>query len=315
MLNLERVRALQAVAETGSVASAAKILHVTPSGVSQQLAKLERELGAVLLEPSGRGVRLTAAGELLARRGGELIAQAARVENEVAAMRCEVVGPLRFGAFVAASRAVLPTAVASLLESYPLQVTLAEAETEVTLAALGRRELDIAVVDSWDTMPVQIPPGLECRLIHHDSAGVALPRDHALAQRSPVPLAELAHESWVAWGSGTAFHEWLVRTLRGQGFEPRVDFEVSEMSTHLAFVSAGLAAALVPRLAVTDLPAAAVLLPTEPPLGRDIYAVWRADSMRPAVRAGVAALESAFLRIADNELRTTRAATAAPTLD
>lgn len=294
MLNLERIRALWAVAETGSVAAAGKLLHVTPSGVSQQLAKLEREVGATLLEPSGRGVSLTPAGRLLAERGSELLARAAAVEAEIGSMRDEVVGPVRFGAFVAASRVVLPSVVAALSARYPVQVSVAEAETEVTLESLARRRIDIAVVDSWDSAPVHIPRELESRLIHRDSAGVALPDGHGLAGESAVPLRELAGMPWVAWGAGTAFRDWLVKTLREQGFEPRVEFEASDVSTHLAFVAAGLSAALVPQLAVDHVPAGVALLPTDPPLWRDIRVVWRSDNAGPAVRAGIAVLEEAF---------------------
>lgn len=296
MLNLERLRALCAVAETGSVAAAARVLHVTPSGVSQQLAKLEREMGTALLEQVGRGVRVTPAGELLARRGGELLARAAAVEAEIGSMRDEIVGPIRFGAFVAASRVVLPSVVAALTGRYPVQVSVAEAETEVTLASLARRRVDIGVIDSWESAPAHIPVGMDSRLVYRDSAAVALPAGHPLSGRGAVPLRELADTAWVAWGAGTAFREWLVKTLRGQGFEPRVDFEASDVSTHLAFVAAGLAAALVPNLAVDDVPDGVILLPTDPPLQRDIHVVWRPDNAGPAVRAGIVAVQEAFDR-------------------
>ncbi|CAM3098154.1 LysR family transcriptional regulator [Prescottella defluvii] len=276
------------------MAAAARILHVTPSGVSQQLAKLEREVGAALLEPAGRGIRLTPAGELLARRGDQLLSHASGIEAEIAAMRSEVVGPIRFGAFVTASRVVLPGAVNSLLSRYPVHVTVTEAETEVTLESVARGRIDIGVVDSWESAPVEIPTTLETRLIHRDTADVALPTDHPFAESAVVPLAALSDMRWVAWGAGTDFHAWLVRTLRRQGFEPRVDFEASDISTHLAFAAAGLAAALVPRLAVDRPPDGVRLVPTEPRLHRDIYAVWRADTAGPAVRAGVDAVEAAF---------------------
>ncbi|NKS77382.1 LysR family transcriptional regulator [Rhodococcus hoagii] len=296
MLNLDRVRALCAVARSGSVAAAARVLHVTPSGVSQQLAKLEREVGVALLEPAGRGVRLTPAGELLARRGGELLARASGVEAEIAAMRSEVVGPLRFGAFVTASRLVLPSAVGTLLSRYPLHVTVTEAETEVTLESVARGRIDVGVVDSWESAPVDVPAHLESRLIHRDTADLALSVDHPCAREAEVRLSSLADMPWVAWGSGTAFHEWLVVTLRRQGFEPRVDFEASDVSTHLAFAAAGLAAALVPRLAMDRTPEGVALVATEPRLHRDIYAVWRADNAGPAVRAGIDAVQDAFGR-------------------
>ncbi len=196
VLNLDRVRALCAVARSGSVAAAARVLHVTPSGVSQQLAKLEREVGVALLEPAGRGVRLTPAGELLARRGGELLARASGVEAEIAAMRSEVVGPLRFGAFVTASRLVLPSAVGTLLSRYPLHVTVTEAETEVTLESVARGRIDVGVVDSWESAPVDVPAHLESRLIHRDTADLALSVDHPCARDAEVRLSSLADMPW-----------------------------------------------------------------------------------------------------------------------
>jgi len=175
-------------------------------------------------------------------------------------------------------------------------VTVTEAETEVTLESVVRGRIDVGVVDSWESAPVDIPGHLESRLIHHDTADLALPLDHPLARNTEVPLSSLADMPWVAWGAGTAFHEWLVLTLRRQGFEPRVDFEASDVSTHLAFAAAGLAAALVPRLAIDRAPDGVALVATEPRLHRDIYAVWRADGAGPAVRAGIDAVQDAFGR-------------------
>ena len=75
MLTLERLQALRAVATFGTVTAAAAALHLTPSAVSQQLSKLQRDIGQRLVEPYGRGVRLTAAGSLLADRAHAILAE------------------------------------------------------------------------------------------------------------------------------------------------------------------------------------------------------------------------------------------------
>src|SRR6478735_9121537 len=98
MLSVDRLRALCAVAEHGSIGAAARALHVTPSGVSQQLGKFEREVG----------------GRLLARRGQEVISLLAQAESEVVSLDRDVVGELRIGSFSSAGRVVVPTAVATL---------------------------------------------------------------------------------------------------------------------------------------------------------------------------------------------------------
>src|SRR5512144_2539133 len=103
MLSLERLRVLHAVATTGSVVGAAGVLRVTTSAVSQQVNRLEREVGQRLVERHGRGVRLTEAGALLAGRAGELLTHVERVESDLAEHRGAVVGDLRVAAFATAA--------------------------------------------------------------------------------------------------------------------------------------------------------------------------------------------------------------------
>lgn len=298
MLNVERLRALCAVADHGSIAAAADALRVTPSGISQQLGKLEREAGAALLEREGRGVRLTDAGRLLARRGHEVLSLLARAESEVASLHGDVVGALRLGAFVSASRVALPEAITRLRAEHPhLATTLAEGEAEELIPQVMRRAMDVAVVDSWSTLPLHIPPDAVFATLHRDIADVALPANHPLAKLDRVPLSELDGLAWAAWNEGTGFHDWLVQTLRANGVDPRIDFKVAEFATHLEFVDRGLAAALIPRLAKVSTPPGVRIVRTTPTLHRDVMALWRADNDRPTVRAGVAALRAVFAEL------------------
>ncbi len=277
------------------MAAAADELRVTPSGVSQQLGKLEREVGAALLEPEGRGVRLTDAGALLARRGQEILSLLARAESEVASLQGDVVGALRLGAFVSASRVALPEAITRLRSDHPhLDVTLEEGEAEALIPKVMRRAMDVAVVDSWSTLPLQIPPAAVFTTLHRDTADLALPIDHPLAQFDAVPLAKLDGLSWAAWNEGTGFHDWLVQTLRANGVDPRIDYKVAEFASHLEFVDRGLAAALIPRLARAATPPGVRIVPTVPALHRDVLALSRADNERPTVRAGVSTLRAVF---------------------
>src|SRR5207248_5923388 len=108
VLNLERLRVLHAVWTAGSVGGAARTLHVTTSAVSQQVARLEREVGQRLVERQGRGIRLTEAGELLARNAGDLLTRVEQVEAGLAEHRGAVAGPLTVAAFATAARGLLP---------------------------------------------------------------------------------------------------------------------------------------------------------------------------------------------------------------
>lgn len=102
VFSLERLRALDAVAVHGSLAGAAVALHITPSGVSQQLAKLERESGHTLLEPHGRSVRLTHAGRVLAGHAARVLAQLSEAESDLADLGRR--SSARFGSAVSAAR-------------------------------------------------------------------------------------------------------------------------------------------------------------------------------------------------------------------
>lgn len=134
VFGLERMRALHALATQGSVAAAAASLHVTPSGVSQQLAKLEREAGQPLLESRGRGVRLTKAGQVLAGHAERILAQVAEAKTDLELLREDVIGPLRVGAIPTTVHALLPPALATLAVQHPrLEVTLHEGEAEQTM--------------------------------------------------------------------------------------------------------------------------------------------------------------------------------------
>ncbi|GAB3548986.1 DNA-binding transcriptional LysR family regulator [Actinopolyspora lacussalsi] len=291
MFNVERLRALHAVAAHGSVALAASVLHVTPSGVSQQLAKLEREAGHQLLEQHGRGVRLTAAGHVLAKHASEILSRMSEAQSDLDGLSEEILGPLRIGSISTVLRAVVPGALSALHRRHPrLEVTLREGEAEETLPALVGRELDLAVLESWDRLPAQLPAEVGYRRLCTDTADVALPEQHRLAHRTTVSLHELADTPWVSWATGTACHEWLVQTLRAQEFEPRITCNVAGYPTQLELVAANLAAALVPRLARDSVPGGVAVVRTRPVLQRQVLAVWRTDSERPAIRACVDAL-------------------------
>ncbi|ABG99832.1 transcriptional regulator, LysR family protein (plasmid) [Rhodococcus jostii RHA1] len=298
MLSVERIRALCAVAEQGSVAAAARSLYVTPSGVSQQLAKLEKEVGVALLVQVGRGVQLTQAGRLLAQRGQDIISLLAQAESEVASLDSDVAGELRIGSFSSASRVVVPRAIARMRQLHPgLEVSFVAGDTDDLLPAVVGRELDLAVVDSWVTMPLHLPEDVICTPIHQDVADVALPADHRLAAAEQIELDEVADMPWTTWRKGESFHTWLVQTLRMRGVEPEIRYEVPEFAAQLEFVAHGLAAALIPRLARIWVPDDVAIVAVHPVLRREIFAVRRKDNDRPTVRAGIDALSEVFAAI------------------
>jgi DNA-binding transcriptional LysR family regulator len=286
---LDRLRALDALATHRSVAGAAAALHLTPSAVSQQLAKLDREAGAVLTEPAGRGLRLTPAGRMLAEHAADILARVAAARLDLDRLRDEVVGELRIGAIPTSVHALAPATLARLQAAHPgLRVALADGEAEETLPAVLAGDLDLAVVENWDGSPAPIPPGTSRARLCEDVIDLLLPADHRLAGPGPVALADVDDLDWVADGNDTRAQNWLLQTLRAQGLEPRVTCRVCGFGMHVELVAGVGVAALVPRLARPPLPPGVVAVTTTPELRRSIDAVWRTDRGTASVRAAVA---------------------------
>ncbi|MFE5795621.1 LysR family transcriptional regulator [Streptomyces sp. NPDC056503] len=294
MLNLERLRTLDAVARHGSVSGAADGLHVTTSAVSQQLSKLEREVGQRLLAKNGRGVRLTDAGQLLAEHAARILSHVQLAQADIEAQRGQVVGEVRLVGFPTAARGLFPAALAALRARHPdLRVRTAEFEPEHGVRAVLRGDADLAIVLDWSNRRAPVPGELERAHLLDDSADVALPAGHRLAGREAVDLVDFADEEWVSWPEGEFCHDWLMFTLRSQGIEPRIAHFAGEHHTQLALVAAGLGVCVTPRLGRPH-PEGVVCVPVRQQMRRHIYATWRTDAgRRPSLRAVVEALREA----------------------
>ncbi|NBM16430.1 LysR family transcriptional regulator [Streptomyces sp. GC420] len=295
MLNLERLRTLDALARHGSVGGAAAGLHVTTSAVSQQLAKLEREAGQQLIAKNGRGVRLTDAGRLLAEHARRILSQVELATADLEAQRGKAVGELRLAAFPTAARGLLPAALKALREEHPgLHTRSRELEPDDSIPAVIRGDVDLAVVLDWYNKPLPLPDGLAKEPLLYDPADVAMPAGHPLAGRAEADLQDFAEDEWVTWPDGEFCHEWLVFTLRSKGIEPRIAHTAEEHHTQLALVAAGLGVCVAPRLGRGPVPEGVRVVPVRHTMRRHIYVVWRADAdRRPSIRAAVEALRTA----------------------
>ncbi len=295
MLNLERLRTLDAVARHGSVSGAADGLHVTTSAVSQQLAKLEREAGQQLLAKNGRGVRLTDAGRLLADHASRILSQVELAQADLEAQRGHAVGELLLGAFPTAARGLFPAALVGLRGEHPqLRVRLEEMEQDEAVPRVMRGDIDLAIVLDWYNKPLPVPDELVKAPLLDDRVDVAVPADHPLADREQVALEDFAEDEWISWPKGEFCHDWLLFTLRGKGVEPRISHKADEHPTQLALVGAGLGVAVAPRLGRGPVPEGVRVVRVQPTMCRHVFAIWRADAdRRPSIRAAVEALRTA----------------------
>jgi DNA-binding transcriptional LysR family regulator len=251
VLDLRRLRALRAVVETGSVTAAAEQIGYTPSAVSQHVNVLERETGTVLLERSGRGVRPTPAGRLLAEHAGRLLDQAAEAEGALAALRAGEMGMLRLLSFASAGAALVPPALATVRQTMPrLEIEFQVAERDDSIPMVRQGEADLAVVVTPPESNYR-EDGLLYNELLDDPYRVALPRRHPLARRRQLRLRDLAGEPWVqtvcALGCCQDAEE---KAFREAGFVPRRALETDEYWHAQAFVAADLGVALIPTLAL-----------------------------------------------------------------
>lgn len=292
MLNLERLRILDALARHGSVSGAAAGLHVTTSAISQQMTKLEREVGQQLVAKHGRGVRLTDAGRLLSEHAARILSQVELAQSDLEARRGQAVGELRIAAFPTAARGLLPAALAALRGHHPgLRVRTEELEPEFGVRGVVRGDQDLAVVLDWQNKPLPLPDGLHKAAVLDDSFDVAMHEKHPLASHPEVDLEDLADDEWITWPEGQFCDEWLLFTLRAKGFEPRISHRAQEHHTQLALVAAGLGVCMAPRLGRDPVPAGVRTVPVRRRVFRHIYVVWRADAdRRPSIRAAIEAL-------------------------
>jgi len=288
MIDLPALASLRAVDTHGSVVAAADALGFTPSAVSQQVKRLERQTGVPLLERVGRGVMLTRNGRHLVDEGSRLLTDLEQVEAGLHRQAGTVAGHLRVTAFATAMRGLVAPALRNLREAHPdLTLTLSEREPWDTVDLVASGQSDLGVVHSWGDVPLAIPDHLETTSLARDVADVVVHSDHRLAGRSRVSPRDLVDEEWIATPDGTICREWLNRMYDGTGRLPRIAHQSNEFGSHLALVQAGLGIALVPRLGRQPLADELVaLLVHDPVPTREIVAVHRRSMTgSPAVAA------------------------------
>lgn len=293
MIDLAALSALRAVDTHGSVVAAAAALGFTPSAISQQVKRLERQTSVTLLERVGRGVMLTREGRHLVDSGSRLLADLESIESGLHQQAGTVAGHLRITAFSTAMRGLVAPRVRDLRTAHPdLTLTLTEREPWDAIEIIASGQADVGVAHSWGDVPLTIPDHLATTSLADDVADVIVHASHPLASRARVTPHDLVDEGWIATPEGTICREWLTRMYQGTGRHPLIAHQSMEFQSHLALVRAGLGVALVPRLGREELTDDLVALRAHDPVPtRDIVAVHRRSmAQSPAVQAVVRAL-------------------------
>ncbi len=287
MLDLTAIRSLIAVRDHGSVVGAAAALGFTPSAVSQQIKRLERQSGSTMLERVGRTVVLSERARLLASRGERLLDDLAEMEHLALGHAEALRGSLRVASFSTAARGIVAPTLARLRESAPqLHITLLELDPREAVSAVERGAADVGLVHDWTTIPLDIGPSLDRHHLLLDEADVLLSASHPLAGATALSPAQVADDIWVTTHAGSICHEWVVQMFALHGLHPDIRYFDATYATHVALVNSGVATALVPRLGRDPLPAGVRAVPVvNPTPQRAVSVVWRTSAgENPAVR-------------------------------
>ncbi len=282
----------------GSIAAVSRALGISSSAISQQLSKLEAEVGLTLLEQVGRRLELTQAGIDLSRHAEQAVRVLEEAESALERRRERVQGVVRFAAFSTFALRYLPAVLSRMARSHPdVVVEFSQVEPFEALDSIAGRRADVAVTDEYPGIPRRVDVGV---------IRTHLLRDRMIAY-APTPVesaAALAGIPWVFEPADTDSAAWSMRICRAAGLEPHVRFESPDLRVHHMLAFSGAAAALLPEMLMQS-PTAPL---PEPPhrvpwrsaaalLHRDIHAVTRRGSAtRPAVAALLSHLQAVTAR-------------------
>jgi len=295
-LDLQTLRVVRALADTGTITAAAARLGYSQPAVSQHLRRAEARVGHPLVLRTGRGVTLTEAGARLAEHAVHVQAALDAARQELDRLGGAASGRVRLTGFPSASSTIVPDVLARLRHEHPgLQVTYVEAEPPEALAALRDGTADVALVFSHpgSTTVGRDLDGLSERDVYLDRTVLVLPADHPFADGSP--FADLADERWIGGCPRCRGH--LLATCAAEGFAPEIVLETDNALAVLGLVAARMGVALLPRLSLqaAALPSAVRVVDLPDQMGRRIAVVHRPGARRvPSVRAltgAIAALD------------------------
>ncbi|MCS5732317.1 LysR family transcriptional regulator [Herbiconiux daphne] len=242
--DLHRLRLLRELSLRGTLAAVAQALGYSPSAVSHQLAVLEREVGSVLLEPAGRGVRLTLVAHQLVAHTEMILTELERAEAGVASSRSEVAGAVRIATFQTAAHVLLPAVVRQLTAAHPdLTIAFSHVPAHAAVPGLLARDFDVVLSERYPGEPPTPLAGVVTEPLMTDPLMLAI--STSWPARS---IADLADTPWVMEHPGSSVRRWTDAFCGEAGFSPRVAFESADVYLHAELAGNGLAASFLPGL-------------------------------------------------------------------
>ena len=268
-MELHQLRYFCAVAETGSFSRAAEHSHVSQPSLSQQILKLEGELGARLFDRLGRSVRLTDAGKTFLPRARAVLRELEAARGDITEGKDSISGHVTVGVIPTVAPYFLPPILAEFSKHFPeAAVSVVEEITPVLLDRLRAGAIDLAVLalpirgHEFESMPLLTEPLF-----------AALPKKHRLVRRATVSLRDLRQEPFLLLRDGHCFRENAVAACDRARVSPQVVFESGQFSSLLGLVGAGMGISLVPAMAIRRDPQVRFLRIADPEATRTIGAL------------------------------------------
>ncbi len=243
-MDLRQLAALTAVADTGTFSAAADVLHTVQSNVSTHIARLERELGAILVDRAAG--RLTEEGEVVVARARRIAGELDALVADVASLRSDVTGNVHVGVIGTTGRWLLPPLLEAMVVCHPgVRVSVVEGNTTALLPSLASGQLDLALVN----LPVD-DPDIEVNPLFEEDLVLVAPTGHPLAGRDEVTLAELAEHELLLTPAGTSIRIDLDLAAAAAGVTLKAKAELDGVRLIASLTFEGFGAAVLPSSAV-----------------------------------------------------------------
>ncbi len=275
-MDLRQLRYLVALSEERNFTRAAAREHIAQPALSQQIRRLEDELGLALVERTTRRVVITDAGALLVTRARRMLAELEAAQEEIQALRGVLRGRVTIGTMHTMGPIDVSVALAQFHQRHPgVELSVREQSSEELAELLRLDQLDVAFLSVTERIESH---GLGLAQLMQEELVLILPRRHRLSGRERIRLEELEDEEFVSYREGSRLREVLITAAQEAGFSPQIKLESNESLRVRRLVSRGMGVALLPRSDCVG-PGADVAVATlaGPALTRDITLAWRAD--------------------------------------
>lgn len=249
-MEVHQLRYFCAVARHGTFTRASEVEHVAQPSLSQQILKLEAELGARLFDRLPRSARLTVFGKAFLPKAERILRELEEAKTELRDMSGNEQGEVAVGIIPTIAAYLLPRLLNGFAERHPLiTIKIFEDITPTLLQRLHEGTIDMAVA----ALPIA-GSELACEELFEEKFYAVLPEKHRRATRSSISLAELNRESFLLLKEGHCFRDSLITACHRSKMTPSVVFESGQFATILAMVSAGMGVSAVPAMAVQPQP-------------------------------------------------------------